>query len=158
MAPFFVDNAAFGIDFSRFEAQGAGPVVEYQQAAVLYRCAGNRYVRYVVYGFIEAGVCVQVVPEFDSDGLKVVDDSLSGEILSAVEAHMFKEVGEAALVVFFEHGAYFLSYVEIGLSLWAVVVADIVGEPVVEVAYADLRIFRHCGELAGCLSFGCACG
>ena len=28
----------------------------------------------------------------------------------------------------------------------------------VEVAYADLRIFRHCGELAGCLSFGCACG
>ena len=65
------------------EAQGAGPVVEYQQAAVLYRCAGNRYVRYVVYGFIEAGVCVQVVPEFDPDGLKIVDDSLSGEIFRA---------------------------------------------------------------------------
>ncbi len=99
-APFFVDHTAFGVDFFIVESQGVGPVVEDKKARVLHAGACDGYRRDIVDSFVHRCVGIEVVAEFHAYRLKIVDDAFAGEILGAVEAHVFKEVGEAALVVF----------------------------------------------------------
>ncbi len=55
---------------------------------------------------------------------------------------MFQEVGQACLVVFLLHGAYFLSDVKIGSVLGKSVVADVIGQPILQLTGSHLRIYR----------------
>ena len=70
----------------------AAPVVEDEKTAVLNRGALYRHVRYVVYGFLNRGVGVEVAAELHADRFEPVDYALAGEVLGAVEAHVFQEV------------------------------------------------------------------
>ncbi len=65
----------------------------------------------------------------------------------AVEAHVFKEVGQTALVVILEDRAHFLGYVKFGLTFGILVVANVIGETIVQLPYAYLRIGIHRGQL-----------
>ena len=139
-APLLVYHAALGVDFGRVEGEGVGPVVEDEQAGVLYAPAGDGYRRDIVYGLVDGGVGVEVAAKFHAHALEPVDDALAGEVFGAVEAHVLQEVGQAALVVFLKYGADFLCDVEVGLAFGGLVVADVVGDAVGQGAGDDFLV------------------
>ena len=96
------DTSLF-IYFLGVEEQCVGPVVEYEQTAVLHAFAGCRHAGYVVDGFVHRCVSVEVVAELHANAFKPVHEGVAGKTLCAVEAHVLEEVGKAPLVVVFEH-------------------------------------------------------
>ena len=150
-----MDNAALGVDFRRVEGEVAAPVVENHKARVLNALARHGHLRDVVDCLVEAGVGVEVVAEFHTDAFKPVDNHFSGEVGRAVEAHVLKEVGETALVVFLKDRAYLLGDEEVSLTLGHLVVADEVGQSVVEFACTNQRVKRHRGHLRHPRLLGC---
>ena len=105
----------------------------------------------VVDGFVDAGVGVEVGAELDAYGFAPGDDSeaavVAGEVLCAVKGHVLEEVCEAALLGFFEYGAYFLGDVELCAVFGQVVVADVVGQAVGELSDADVLVDGEGREL-----------
>ena len=59
---------------------------------------------------------------------------------SSVEAHVFEEVGEAALVFLFLYGTYFLGDIEIGTVGRKIVFAEIVSQAIIQFADTYIRI------------------
>ena len=98
-APLLVDHAALGINLLGVERQGARPVVEHEETAVGYGGALQRHITYIIYGLVDGGVGVEIISELDADTLQPVDHALAGEVLCAVETHVFKEMGKTLLVV-----------------------------------------------------------
>ena len=148
-SPLLVDDAALFVDFCRLEQQAVGPVVQDVEAGIDVRVAHGHTVD-VVDRFIRRGVGVQVFAKFHADAFAVFDDAVSGEMLSAVEAHMFQEVGQSALVFFLLYGAHFLCDVEVHAVFGAGVVADVVGQSVgqLTVAYGRVHVeWRHSAHL-----------
>ena len=144
-----MDDLAFGVDFGRFEKKVVGPVMKDEQARVLSTGTGGRNIGDVVDCLFHAGGGVEIRAEFHADGFEIVDQVFSGEMCGAVEAHVFKEVGQTALVVLFEDGSHFLGDVEIGLTFGIFVVTDVIGQPVGEFPDAGLRIESHSRHLLG---------
>ena len=94
----------------------------------------------VVHGLVQGGVGIKVGAELHADVLQVAEQSVVGEVLGSVEAHVLKEVCQSALVFLFEHRAYLLGNVEVGLSFGKGIVADVVGESVFEFAYTHVGV------------------
>ena len=91
----------------------------------------SRAVVDVVHRLVNARVGIEVVAELHSDAFAILYHAVAGEVLRAVEAHVFKEVGKASLVLLLEYGTHALGNVEIGLSLRFGIVAYVVRHPVV---------------------------
>ena len=70
-------------------------------------------------------------------------------MLGPVEAHVLQEMGEAALVLVFKDGTDLLGDVEMRLVLRLLVVADVIGQSVLQMADADIRIDRNRRHLLG---------
>ena len=147
LAPFLVDNTAFGFDFSRVESDVAGPVVKNEQTAVLHRGAGYRNIRDIVDSLVDTGAGVEVITELHTYRFEPCYKVLAREICGAVEAHMLQKVGKTALVVLFENRADFLCYVEIGLSFGIVVMTDKIGEAVGQCARVEGGVERQFRQL-----------
>ena len=62
----------------------------------------------------------------------VADKRFAGEVLGAVECHVFEEVCESALVIFLKYGTYFLYDMELRPVLGLPVAQQIVCQSVVE--------------------------
>ena len=68
-------------------------------------------------------------------------------MVGTVEGHVLQQVGETALALLFLHRAHLLCDVVVGYFLGIVVVADVVGESVVELTHAHVLILRQCHVL-----------
>ena len=158
-APLLVDHAALTVDVLRGQQQAVGPVMEDPQAGVdCARHGGHGHVVYIIYGLVDAGIGIQVSTEFHTDALAVFHHAIAREMLRAVEAHVLQEMGQTALVLVFQDGAHFLGDVEIGLPLRLLIVPDVVGQSVVKLADAHLRIDRDRRHLLGRCKNACAEG
>ena len=133
--PFLVDDTALLVDFVGGEEQAVGPVVEDEQARVNYARALHGDVGDVVDGLVDRGVGIEVLAKLYTDGLEPVDERVAGEVLGAVEAHVLEEVGQTALVFVLEDRAYLLGDEEVGLTFGVLVVTDVVGQSVGELAH-----------------------
>ena len=99
-----------------------------------------------VLGLLEAGGGVHVPAEFGADGTEVVQDALVREVFRPVEAHVLEEVREAVLVRGFLDGAHVRGEIEFRPALRELVVADVIGKSVFEMAHADRRIIGEGGH------------
>ena len=155
LAAFFDDDAALLVDFNGIVVDEVRIVAKDHQAGVHDRLALDRDVVEHVLGFLEAGGGVHVPAEFGADGTEVVKDTLVGEVRRAVEAHVFEEVGETVLVRRFLDGADVRGEVELRPFFRNLVVTDIIGKTVFQMAHTDRRIVgklrkrRHLGLLGG---------
>ena len=147
-----MDDAALLVYILAFEEQAVSPVVEDPQAGVDGAWNSNRHVVDVIDGFVDRRVCVQVSAELHTDRFQILDESVAGEMLGAVEAHVLKEVSQTALVIFFEDRANFLGNIEMSLIFRLFVVTDVIGKTVIQFADTDLLVYRNLGHLllGGC--------
>jgi len=100
----------------------------------------------MVDGLVDGGIGVEVGTELDANGLAPGYDAqlavLAGEVLRAVEGHVLQEVGQTALPGLLEYGTYALGDVEVGKALLLGIVAQVVGQAVVEVPDTVGRVGR----------------
>ncbi len=78
-------------------------------------------------------------------------------MLTTVESHVLEEVSETALGVVFLNRTYLLSDVEVCLVLGFLIVADVVGQAVVEFANLHCRVNGKWGHLLCCSRNGNRC-
>ena len=128
-----MNDTALLVDLLIGEQQAMAPILEDEHTRV-YRpltCGG-----YVVndidsLGKIGIGIIVAL-------GIEIVIDAvaLAIEVLTTVKCHVLQEVGQTVLVVFFLHSTHALGDVEVGTLLGIVVVADVVGQPAIQLTYS----------------------
>ena len=134
------DDTALLVDFNGIVVDEVRVVTQDHQAGVNDRLAFDGDVVEHVLGFLEARRGVDVPAEFGADGTEVVQDALVGEVRRAVEAHVLEEVRETVLVRRFLNGADVGGQIELRPSFGNLVVADIIGKTVFQMAHADRRI------------------
>ena len=119
------------------------PVVQDQQCAVNDAFARSGDVLHHVGRLVPAGAGIEVGAEFHAYFFEILRQHLAGEVLGAVEGHVFEEVGEPLLGIVLLNGADVVQNVEVGLSFRLFVVADVVGHSVFELARADVLVRRN---------------
>ena len=149
-APFLVYHAALLVNFLGQQQQAVAPVAQNEQARVDVRFRHGHIVD-VVDRFVGRSVGVQVGAKLHADAFAVLHHAVAGEVLCAVEAHVFQKVGQTALVLLLLHRAHLLCYVEEGLVLGQLVVAHIVGKAVGQLTVAHGSVH---GQLRQLLSHG----
>ena len=142
-APFFVNHAAFLVDFLIFQEQAIRPVFDDEQARVESALACGRHIVDIIHGLVDRSVGIEVATKFHTEGAGVVDQAIAGVIFGTIESHVFKEVSQTTLTFFFLNRAHALSDVEIHMVLGIIVVTNIVSESVSEFAYANGGVGRH---------------
>ena len=75
--------------------------------------------------------------------LQILEQAFARIILGAVEGHVLKKVGKAALALFFEDRANFLGNEELGMMLGQIVVTNVVSKAVGQLSITHLRIHRQ---------------
>ena len=140
-APFFVNYATFLLNLFLFEQQTARPVCQDEQTRVDVASL-HRNIVDVVNCLVSRSISVEVFSKLHTNAFAVFDElSVFGKVLRTIEGHMFEEVRQTALVVVFLHRTHLLRNVEVHLSFWFLVVADVVGQSVGE--FADAHLFVH---------------
>ena len=145
-----MDDATLLVNLFAFEAEASAPVAEDEEAGVDIGDVGGGYVVNVVDGLVGRGVGVEVLSELYADAFAILDEAVSGEVFAAVEGHVLKEVCQTALTLFFLYCTDLLCNVEVGLVLGLFVVADVVGEPIVELADLHRGVDGERGHLLCC--------
>ena len=94
----------------------------------------------VVDRLVDTGVGVEVGTELDALALTPLPQAAllsTGEVLGAVEGHVFEKVGKSSLTRLFEDGAHALSDVEVGHVGRLAVLPDVIGQSVGEASGPD---------------------
>ena len=104
--------------------------------------ASHRNVLYHILGIVPARAGIEVVAEHYADLFQIVYHGLSRQVLRTVESHVFEEVSQTLLVVVLLYGTHVMQDVEAGLPFGLLVVADVVGHAVFELAYTKILIGR----------------
>ena len=63
-------------------------------------------------------------------------------MLGTIESHVLKEMGETVLVILLEDSTYGLRDMELGTLLRLLIVADVVGQSVVQMPHAYVLVNR----------------
>ena len=120
----------------------AGPVAKQQQARVhQQRVVHGNGVQLIAHRR-EAREGIGVMTELQAVAAEEVDHT-AGEMLRALEQHVFHEVGNAPLVVLLHDGASLHQQIEERLLRGLVVSANVVGQSVAQHALAHRRVFRN---------------
>ena len=114
--------------------------MKYEEARVDDAFPYDRYVVEHVLSLLEACRCVDVSSELGSDALKPLKKGLAREVFRSVEAHVLEEVSETVLVIVFLECSYVSSKVEFSSLCWLIVVADVIGHTVFELAGSYGRV------------------
>ena len=102
--PFAVDDSALVVDFGVGKGERAAPIAEYHQARVDEPTVFvGGYVVDVIDCLVETRVGVEFAAKTYTVFFEHLDEAFAGEMLAAVERHMFEEVRESALVFLFLH-------------------------------------------------------
>ncbi len=142
--PLLVDHSPLVVDVLVGEQKAVSPVVEYPQTAVNRAWNGSdRDIVDVVNSLVNRSVGIEISAELHTDRLAVLDDPVSREVLSTVEAHMLKEVGKTPLTVVLEDGTHLLGDIEVSLACRLRIVTDIVGKAIVKLSDLYCRIDRN---------------
>ena len=142
-----VHDVALGIDGFLGERDAVRPVFQNHHAGVDGRLACRGHIGEEVDRLVGGGVCVQVATILHADALQILLQEVVLEVVGTVEGHVLQQVGETALALLFLHRAHLLGDVVVGYFLGIVVVADVVGESVVELTHAHVLILRQCHVL-----------
>ena len=78
--------------------------------------------------------------ELHAYAFEIGNERVAGEMFGAVEAHVFEEVSETALVVVLIHRAYLLSEKIVGRAGGIVVVANVICKTIVEDSDAGIGV------------------
>ena len=141
--PLLVDDTAFLVDFLSVEGQSVRPVLKDEDTGVDGTLSCCRYIAHAVYRLVDARVGIEVAAELHSQSTCVFEERRVREMLRAVEGHVLQEMGQTALVLVLLNGAHTLSNVEIGHMLRPLVVPDVVGQSVWQLAYAHILVDRY---------------
>ena len=123
----------------------------------------SRHVRETIHSFVERSVGIDVATETYTYRFEIVDEKFAWEVLSAVERHVFEEVSETILVVFFEDSTYGLSDVEFAAFFRLVVVTNVISKAIVEHTHTYVLVDREklwllCLEVdAQCTAYDAEC-
>ena len=120
-----------------------GIIVKDQQAGIHYPFPDKRNIVQHILSLVDAGRSIDIASEGGSDALEPVQQSLAWEILSAVEAHVLKEMGETILVRSFLDCTDVGSKVEFRPRSRFVVVPYVISQAVVKLAFPHCRIIRQ---------------
>ena len=118
-------------------------VVQDQKAGVHHRFPYQRNIIEHIGGLVNACGSVHVAAERSPDALKPVQNALVREILRAVEAHVLKEVRETVLVRGLLNGSYIGGEIELSPAGRLVIVSDVIGQTVLQLADLDRRVIRQ---------------
>ena len=83
---------------------------------------------------------IEILAELGSLRLQETDDAVAGEVAGAVEGQVLQEVGQSLLVVALVNGTGLDKQPIDGLSTRVLVRVHVVGQPVVEPAFPQLRV------------------
>ena len=135
-AQFLEHDPALAVEVGVVHRQTVGPVFQHLEALLHhFRVVGGD--GQDVHSFVERGVGIEVGAKFDADRLQVRYQLVAFEIGGAVEGHVLGEVGQALLVVVFEHGTGFDHQPQFELVFGARVFMDVVSEAVGQLAGVD---------------------
>jgi hypothetical protein len=135
-------DRTLALDRGGVEEGAAGPVFEDGQRRVEYLRTIGRHAQRVL-RVVEAGHRVRVRAEAQADRRQEVVDALSGKMARPLELHVLDEVGEAALIVVFEHRSGLDDQPQFGLARGPGIGPDIEAQPVGQAADQDLGIDGH---------------
>ena len=124
--PFFIDNATFFIYLFRIECQVIRPVMKNEKTRVDSTWGSDRDIGNIIDCFINRSICVQIFTEFYTDTFQILFQCITGKVCGSVEAHVFKEVSQSTLVIFFLDRTHFLSDIEIGTVFGKCVFTDVI--------------------------------
>ena len=143
-APLLVDDAALALNLLLVEEDVAGPAVEDLDTHLHHLGVVGGHVD-IVDGLVERSVGVDVAAELHTVLLQFLDHGVVGVAFDAVEGHVLTEVGQTLLVVALHDGTGVTDQTELNHVLRFLVVADVVGEAVVQLTIADLLVQGHLG-------------
>ena len=117
-------------------------VVQDQKAGVHHRFPYQRNIIEHIGGLIDTCGGVDIASERSPDALKPVKDALLREVLGTIEAHVLKEVRETILVGSLLNRSDVGRKVEFRPARRLVIVSDVIGQTVLQLADLDRRVIR----------------
>ena len=144
---FLQNHSPFLIDLHRIAGYEVRVIVHNQKTGIDHSLTHQRNIVQQVDGLLDAGHRVNVASERSTYALKPVKDSLSGEVLRAVEAHMLQEMCKTVLVRSLLKCSDVGSQIELGPVCGLVVVAYIIGHSIVQLSDLCLGVVWQCGQL-----------
>ena len=126
-APFLADHAAFLVDRRIGKRDEARPVMQDQQAGIDYAFACHRGIHDHINRFVETGIGIEIFTHTHADALGKIVHSFVRKVFRAVEGHMFQEVCQSALILFFQHGAYVLGDIKVSPFFRLFIMTDVIG-------------------------------
>ena len=121
-----MDDTTLLIDFLRFEQQTVSPVVENKQTRVNNIFVARRYITYIIYSLGDTCIGIEVGAKLNTLRLTPSEDSITWEMLSAIEAHVLKEMGKTALRLLLLNRTYLLGDVELCTVFRPCIVTDVI--------------------------------
>ena len=125
-------------------------VVQDQKAGVHHRFPYQRNIIEHIGGLIDTCGGVDIASERSPDALKPVKDALLREVLGTIEAHVLKEVRETILVGSLLNRSDVGRKVEFRPARRLVIVSDVIGQTVLQLADLDRRVIRKLLHLSAC--------
>ena len=123
-----------------------------EQGRVEHGLASHGHGRDVIHRLVDTRIGIEIGPELHPHALAPRHDArrlaVAPEVCRAVEGHVLQEVGQSALPGFFEDGAHPLGDVEVGDARFFGVVADVIGQPVLQFSRQERGVLlqRLCGD------------
>ena len=102
-----------------------------QQAGVDNALASDRSVHDHVDRFVETCISVEVLTSAHPDAFGKFIHAMPWEVLCSVERHVFKEMGQSALVFVFQDRSDILGDKEIRTVFRLCIVSDVISQPVI---------------------------
>ncbi len=92
-----MNDSALLVNFLTIKRKASAPVFQNQQAGVEGRLTRCRHIADAVNRLVNTGIGVEVTAKLHTQGAGVLEEHAVGEVLRAIEGHVLKEVGQAAL-------------------------------------------------------------
>ena len=137
--PLVEDHTALGLDLRLFDGRCRQPLLEHVEPGLDHGVVGGRHGEFVD-GLVVGRVGVDVGAEGRTEAPQHVDEFVLGELLGAVEQHVFEEVRPARLRLVFECGSGVDDQSHVDACARIVVVTDQIPQAVVEFADDDRRV------------------
>ena len=138
--PFLQDDATLSVYLLVQKQQAAAPIVHDEQRAIHDTRTISRHIGETIDRLINRGISIDVSTEVHTHRFKIIDDSFAGEMLGTIECHMLQEVRQTVLVILFEDSTNRLRDVELSTLLGLLIMTDIIGQSVFQLAIANLRV------------------
>ncbi len=137
-AQLFQHDGAFQIDVGVVETHAVGPVLQHQKTfADMLGIVGRQ--GQDVDRFVEAGVGVQVSPEFQANGLQVGHQFVFLEMGGTIKCHVLGKVRYPELVLVFQYGTRLDHQAQFQPLFRSAVLLDVIGQPVRQLSNGNLR-------------------